>query len=115
MRLKGLCLKLQPNERTGCAIDLAHVEAERSSSVAAGHFSRDSTKDLRRVMESLGEWNAYVTAGADREDRKARLAECPESLRENVTCHVKTVFELRRRSRQCQRNSKSNFPGRTRP
>lgn len=66
-------------------------------------------------MESLGEWNAYVAAGAGREERKARLAECPESLRENVTCHVKTVFELRRRSRQCQRNSKSYFPGRTRP
>lgn len=48
---------------------------------------------------SLGEWNAYVAAGADREERRQRLAECPESLRESVTCHVKTVFELRKRSR----------------
>ncbi len=62
-------------------------------------------------MQSLGEWNAYVAAGVDREERKARLAECPEEFRENVTCHVKTVFELRKRSRQCQRHSKSLSPG----
>jgi hypothetical protein len=62
-------------------------------------------------MKSLGEWNAYVTAGADKDERRARLAECPEQYKENVTRHVKTVFEMRRRSRQCQTNSKSFFPG----
>ncbi len=69
-------------------------------------------RPVRPTENSLGEWNAYVAAGESREDRAARLAECPESLRDSVTRHVKTVFELRKRSRQCQNNSKSRFPGR---
>lgn len=53
---------------------------------------------MKPTRNSLGEWNAYVASGADREERRRRLADCPESLRESVTCHVKTVFQLRKRS-----------------
>ncbi len=62
-------------------------------------------------MHSLGEWNAYVAAGADREERRARLAECPEEFRESVTRHVRTFFELRKRNQQCLINGKSASPG----
>lgn len=68
--------------------------------------------EAEKTLKSCGEWNAYVAAGADREERKARLAECPEVFRKNVTCHVNTVFALRKRSRQCQNKSKSPYPGR---
>jgi len=42
-----------------------------------------------------GCWNAYVAAGASREERAARLAECPEGLRAGVESHVRTVFAVR--------------------
>ncbi len=69
-------------------------------------FFLNADDRLRWAMRSLGEWNAYVAAGADREERKARLAECPRHFKESVTCHVRTVFEMRKRSRQCQTSSK---------
>lgn len=39
-------------------------------------------------------WNAYVAAGKDRTDRKARLEEVPEELKAGVIVHVKTVVSL---------------------
>jgi hypothetical protein len=46
---------------------------------------------------SLGQWNAYVAAGANRAERAARLGQCPERLRPRVEDHVRTVFALRTR------------------
>lgn len=43
----------------------------------------------------LGQWNAYVAAGEHRDERNARLAQCPEALRPAVMSHVRTVFALR--------------------
>lgn len=43
-----------------------------------------------------GWWNAYVAAGGSRDERAARLAECPEEWRAGVESHVRTVFEIRR-------------------
>lgn len=40
-------------------------------------------------------WNAYVAAGQDRADRKARLEEVPEELKADVKIHVSTVIALR--------------------
>ena len=44
-----------------------------------------------------GNWNAFVEAGATREERAKRLAECPEHLRASVKAHVVTVFQIRAR------------------
>lgn len=40
-------------------------------------------------------WVWYVAAGADRAERQARLAECPEEKRETVKEKVKWMFEER--------------------
>jgi hypothetical protein len=40
-------------------------------------------------------WVWYVAAGADRGERQARLAECPEDKRETVKEKVKWMFEER--------------------
>jgi len=45
--------------------------------------------------EYLGCWNAYVTAGYDKEERNKRLNEAPTKHRDNIISHVKTVFKLR--------------------
>lgn len=37
---------------------------------------------------TAGEWNAYVEAGADAEQRAARLAEAPEHLRASIEAHL---------------------------
>ena len=44
-----------------------------------------------------GQWNGYVEAGATREERAKRLAECPEHLRASVEDHVRTVFLIKRK------------------
>lgn len=41
------------------------------------------------------QWNAYVTSGATRDERRSRVAQCPEHLRDGVESHVTTVFALR--------------------
>ncbi|WP_017941692.1 hypothetical protein [Thioalkalivibrio sp. ALE6] len=46
-----------------------------------------------------GEWNAYVAAGASREERRARLDRCPPEHRPAVRSHVETVFALQRKGR----------------
>jgi hypothetical protein len=48
----------------------------------------------QRVWTS-GNWNAYVPAGKDKEERLARLAEVPEEMREQVREHTRTVFKIR--------------------
>lgn len=52
--------------------------------------------------KSGGEWNAYVAAGKTREERAARLAEVPGSLKKSVESHVRTVFAIagKRRKRK---------------
>jgi hypothetical protein len=52
------------------------------------------------IVESLGLWNAYVAAGATREERVRRLAEAPEQLRPGIESHVRTVFAIRAQARQ---------------
>jgi len=42
-----------------------------------------------------GQWNSYVEAGATKEERARRLAECPEHLRASVEGHVRTVFLIK--------------------
>lgn len=44
---------------------------------------------------SLGQWSAYVESGATLQERRARLAEVPEPLRDSVKDHLVTVFALR--------------------
>ena len=43
-----------------------------------------------------GEWNAYVVQGDTRAERRRRLAEVPDPLRDRIRRHVETYFELRR-------------------
>lgn len=50
--------------------------------------------DYRAIQ---GCWNAYVAAGATKEERAVRLAECPEEFRAGVESHVRTVFAIRSR------------------
>jgi hypothetical protein len=42
-----------------------------------------------------GQWNAYVVMGETKEERKARLEECPEEYRDGVRRHVQTSFAIR--------------------
>lgn len=44
---------------------------------------------------SQGEWNAYVEAGATLAERRARLAEAPEHLRDHIKNHLATVWALK--------------------
>jgi hypothetical protein len=44
---------------------------------------------------NIGRWNAYVESGKTREERAARLAEVPESIRQNVMRHVEAYFRIR--------------------
>ena len=46
-----------------------------------------------------GQWNAYVAAGASREERRARMDACPKNFRADVMRHVETVFALRQRGK----------------
>ena len=41
------------------------------------------------------QWNAWVAAGATREDRKARLEQVSEQYRKDVERHLKTVWAIR--------------------
>lgn len=50
-----------------------------------------------KLSRGRGQWNAYVVAGATREERARRLLEVPEAWRESVADHVRTVFNLRGR------------------
>jgi hypothetical protein len=43
----------------------------------------------------MGNWNAYVESGSDRNERRARLDEVPEWYRKDVERHVQTVFAIR--------------------
>jgi hypothetical protein len=51
------------------------------------------------MIRTLGQWNAFVEAGESILDRRARLAEVPDDIRESVRAHVATVFLLREAAR----------------
>ena len=46
-----------------------------------------------------GCWNGYVESGATKDERRARLGQCPDSLRAGVLSHLKTVAALRETKR----------------
>lgn len=43
----------------------------------------------------VSSWQWYVSAGATKEERRARLAECPDSIREEVRGRVEAFFKDR--------------------
>lgn len=45
----------------------------------------------------LGQWQAWVESGTTLEERRARLSEVPEELREQVKGHLRTVWGLKRK------------------
>lgn len=49
-------------------------------------------KDL---INNQGYCNGYVVAGKTKEDRKARLNEVPEDMRQDVIRHMKTILAIR--------------------
>lgn len=53
----------------------------------------ESVRD--HLFKCAGQWNAYVASGKTVKTRCERLAEVPESMRDSVIDHVKTVFKLR--------------------
>lgn len=50
---------------------------------------------------NLGVQSAHVASGPTRDERRRRLEQVPEHLRERVEIHVRTVFALRRKSSNC--------------
>jgi len=46
------------------------------------------------IDRGLGQWNAYVLAGRDRQARRDRLAQVPERFRAQVESHVRTYFAI---------------------
>lgn len=50
------------------------------------------------MNRSPGQWQAYVEAGATREERMERLAEAPPDLRDKIVDHVETVWKLKKRA-----------------
>lgn len=53
------------------------------------------TSEVNRQTWTLGNWNAYVQQGGDREDCRRRLKEVPEMYFKNVQRNIKTVFAIR--------------------
>jgi len=51
------------------------------------------------MTRTIGQWNAFVEAGESIMERRARLAEVPEEMRESVRAHVATAFLLREAAR----------------
>ena len=47
------------------------------------------------MKRGLGQWQAYVEAGHDRQERAKRLAEVPADMTERVREHVRDAFKLR--------------------
>ena len=45
-----------------------------------------------------GQFNAYVMSAPDKAERTRRRAEAPESMREGITNHVRTVLTLQKKS-----------------
>ena len=45
-------------------------------------------------------WRLYVAAGSTRDERRARLAECPEGLREAVEGWVRAFFKDQQNARR---------------
>lgn len=52
------------------------------------------------IYDSAGCWCAYVEAGSTVDERRARLADCPERFRAAVEGHVRMVFALKARVRR---------------
>jgi hypothetical protein len=50
-------------------------------------------------QKTVGQWNAYVEQGQTTVDRRRRLAEVPEDLRDSVAAHVMLVFRMRHAAR----------------
>ena len=46
-------------------------------------------------MRSLGEWNAYVEAGTNKEDQLSRLDEAPDKYRKDIIRHMRTVRDIK--------------------
>lgn len=49
---------------------------------------------------TLPQWNAYVEAGRDTRERRARLAAVPAEWRDAVAAHVHLVFQLKQSARK---------------
>ena len=56
--------------------------------------------DTNTPRRTLGQWNAYVEAGRDKAQRRARLDEVPTELRDAVASHVRTYFAIQARQRR---------------
>ena len=52
------------------------------------------------MLMTLGQWNAYCAAGKNKEERKRRLMEAPVELRPQIFSHLRTVWELKERSKK---------------
>ena len=68
-----------------------------------------TTNTLRALMEAgvkpipgspSSTWQWYVAAGSTRDERRARLAECPEGLREAVEGWVRAFFKDQQNARR---------------
>lgn len=51
------------------------------------------------MKRCLGQWNAWCETGKTFEERKRKLKEVPEEIREQVLVHLKTVRALKKRCR----------------
>ena len=60
-------------------------------------------KDL---INNQGYCNGYVVAGKDKEDRKARLKEVPEDMRQDVIRHMETILAIRKLHENNAKNKK---------
>lgn len=52
------------------------------------------SSDRTFTPKSKGEWNGYVVTGKTREERRRRLEEVPQELRDSVKRHVETYFAI---------------------
>lgn len=67
-----------------------------------------STGDTDPTDRCLGQWNAWVESGDTLQERRARLAQVPEDMREQVKSHLTLCWHLKNAQRQ-----KSQRPQRT--
>ena len=72
--------------------------------IKQGDYRKCSAKGTKMITwlpigaPIASQWNCYVLAGKDREDRVARLSEVPAAMRDSVRNHVLTVYNLKKKA-----------------
>jgi len=68
--------------------------------MARGNCGGVSNLEWDRFQWTCSNYCAWVEEGTSREERAARLAECPAAWRDQVEAHVRCAFQVRAEARR---------------